>query len=471
MVLAKLALATALLAWFLWKARTNRLFLLGIPFLMVMGESVFFDRMRPFWTPGRLDPQTHIMVWLVVVWVAIMWGGRRSGRLRTGPFGPGRLLPEEIPLLLIALLIVAHALLAGAGTGDLAEAVFSTSDLAYLLVGYLLVRGIACQFSRSEVVSFLAAVVVTNTVAAGLYVIHQGLGVSIYTGGEYFTTVFRGVEITRTFHFAPQFTLLALGFVLARSRWTAAWLLVLAITTLAVLVSYTRTLLIAVIVAFLIALVVRELRRPSTSRFIQRALVILVGAFVLLAVFAVFLPAQSHFVSLRLTEFVSAGGVGDVGNWQVRQEKYDMANQIVLKTDPFLGMGFPLPGSNPVDSQVYRLSADMTWIPILYHLGYVGLALFGLALLGFGLRALTLTLGSDDTRRYLGLTYLITIVLTTLVGFTAWTFMEPRVAPLGLWFLAFVAAEALRPSSEAVRDGSPAPEARAAEVRDQVAAP
>jgi len=452
MVLAKLALATALLAWFVWKARGNRLFLLGIPILMVMGESVFFNRMRPFWTPGRFEPQTHIMGWLVVVWLIIMWEGRRSGRLRAGPFGPGRLLPEEVPLLLLAVLILAQALVAGAGSGDLADGVLSAADLGYLLIGYLLVRGIACQFSRAQVISFLGTVVIVNTIAAALYVVHQGLGVSIYTGGEYFTTVFRGVEITRTFHFAPQFTLLALGFVLAQSRWTAGWLVILAITVLSVLVSYTRTLLIAVVVAFLVALVVRELRRPSASRFIRRTLVIVVSALVLLAGFAVFLPAQSRFVTQRLTEFASAGRVSDVGNWQVRERKYGTVNEIVLKTDPLLGMGFPAPGSNPVDSQVYRLSADMTWIPILYHVGYVGLALFALVLAGFGLRALMLTLGGDDARRYLGLVYLIVIVLTTLVGFTAWTFMEPRVAPLGLWFLAFVAAEALGPSSEATED-------------------
>ncbi len=456
MTLAKLGLATALLLWFLWKARKNRLCLLGIPVLMVMGESVFFTLMRPFWTPGRFTSQAHIMMWLVVVWVIIMLGARRSGRLRTGWFGPGRILTEEILLLLIFGLIAVQALVAGAASGDLASAVFSAADLAYLFIGYVLVRGIACQFPRDQIIDFLGAVVIANTIAAALYVVHQGLGVAIYTGGEYFTTVFQGVEITRTFHFAPQFTLLALGFVLARSRWTAGWLAVLAITTLSVLVSYTRTLLIAVIVAVIISVVVRELKLPDAGRLIRRTLVIAGCAGVIVVGFSIALPAKSEFTVSRLTEFASAGGVSDINNWRVRQQKYDTVNQIVLKTDPLLGMGFPAPGSNPVDSQVYRLSADMTWIPILYHIGYVGLALFGLALLGFGLRALLLTLGRGDERRYLGLTYLITIGLTVLVGFTAWTFMEPRVAPLGLWALAFVAGEALRPERE-VTAGDAAP--------------
>ena len=346
--------------------------------------------------------------------------------------------------------------------GDFADAVFSASGLAYLVVGYLLLRGIACRFSRSEIVEFLGAVVIANTIAAALYVIHQGLGVSIYTGGEYFTTVFKGVTITRTFHFAPQFTLLTLGFVLARSRWTAGWLLVLAITVLSVLVSYTRTLLIAVAVAFVISLVVRELRQPSAARLIRRTLVIAVSIFVLVVGFAAVLPAQSHYVAARLTEFAGAGRVSDIGNWQVRASEYRAVEAVVLKSDPVFGMGFPTPGSNPVDARVYLYSSDMAWIPILYYTGFAGLALFGLLLFGYALRSVRLAVSLDEGRRYLGLTYLLAICLTALTGFTSWTFMEPRIAPMGLWVLAFVAAEALRPEAQGalVEEAQPSDEVR-----------
>jgi O-antigen ligase len=445
---AKLALATALLVWFLWRSRRNRLFLLGIPVLMVMGESVFFDGMRPFWTPGRFSPQDHIMGWLFVVWVVIMFGQlKRQGRVAV--FGPGRLLPEEIPLLAVAVLVAAQAVVASRPSGDIGIGIGAGADLIYLVAGYVLVRGIVCQFTRGQVIEFLGAVVITNTIAAAMYVVHQGLGIKIYSGAEYFTTQFQSAEITRTFHFAPMFTLLALAFVLAKSRWTPGWLLVLAVTVLSVLVSYTRTLLIAVVAAVVIAVIVRELRNPSSGRFVRRATVVVGSVVAISVIFAVALPAQSEYTVSRLAEFTSARGLSDIGNWRIRQHKYDAVNQVVVKNDPVFGMGFPPPGSNPVDSQVYRLSADMTWIPILYHTGYVGLALFGLTLLAFGLRALKLTLGGDEAKRYLGLTYLITICLTALVGFTAWTFMQPQIAPMGLWFLGFVAGEALAPATGA----------------------
>ena len=453
---AKLAVASALLLWFLWRARENRLFLLGIPVLMVMGEAVFFDRMRPFWTPGRFLPETHIMGWLFVVWVLVMIG-RVKGRTQAGPLGPGRLLPEEVPLLLIAALVVVHVVIAALPTVDIGTGVAAGMDMIYLLLGYLLVRGIVSQFSRHQVVQFLTAVVLTNTLAATLYVVHQGLGVKIYTGGEYFTTEFAGAEITRTFHFAPMFSLLALGFVLARPKWTPGWLLVLAITVLSILVSYTRTLVIAVVVAVVIAIVVHEFKSPSSRRFLRRAAVILASVIFIGGGFALVLPARAEYALSRLTELTSAGSVSEVGNWQVRVYKYDTMNRVVLKNDPFLGMGFPAPGSNPVDAQIYRLSADMTWIPIVYHVGYFGLALFAFALFAFAVRSLRLTLSADEVRRYLGLTYLITIALTVLVAFTAWTFMQPQIAPMGLWFLAFVAAEALAPAAESVAEASSEP--------------
>ena len=48
-----------------------------------------------------------------------------------------------------------------------------------------------------------------------------------------------------------------------------------------------------------------------------------------------------------------------------------------------------------------------------------------------------------------GLTYLIAIVLIALVqAFIAWVFMQPQIAPMGLWILALVAGEALRPAEE-----------------------
>jgi hypothetical protein len=74
----------------------------------------------------------------------------------------------------------------------------------------------------------------------------------------------------------------------------------------------------------------------------------------------------------------------------------------------------------------------------------ISVALFAVLLAAFMWRALMLSLRPPEERRELALAYLITIALTAIMSFQQWTFMEPRIYPMGLWILAFVAAEALR---------------------------
>ena len=133
----RLALPAALVLWFIWKARGNGLFLLGIPVLMVMRGSVFFEKMKPFWTPGRLDPVTLIMIWLVLVWIVSILRRSRLDGSPVGVFGSGGILPEELPLVGIGSLVVVHTIGAFAVSGDLANAVSFASETSYLLLGYL----------------------------------------------------------------------------------------------------------------------------------------------------------------------------------------------------------------------------------------------------------------------------------------------------------------------------------------------
>ena len=54
----RVVLPTALLLYFLWRSMQQRVFLLGLPFLMDMYYSVFFERLRPFWVPAVVERQT-----------------------------------------------------------------------------------------------------------------------------------------------------------------------------------------------------------------------------------------------------------------------------------------------------------------------------------------------------------------------------------------------------------------------------
>lgn len=449
MGLLRLAIPAALLLWFLWKARRNALFLLGIPVLMVMRGSVFFENMTPFWKPGRLDPVTLLMIWLVVVWVVTVARRSRSDDAPVTLLGAGRILPEELPLVGIAVLIGVHTAAAFASSGDLATAATQAAGVFYLVLGYVLVRGIASRATRAETAEFLSAVVIANTVACGLFVLHQGLHLPIYLGEANITYRAGGQFITRATTFSPVLNLLAIGFVLAKRRWTPGWMVVLAITLLAILVSLTRTLLLAAVLGLVIAIVARELRRPDFNRFARRIGAIVAASLIVVVGFSRLAPAYWSYLLKRLSEFSAAGGQADqVQNWEVRAVHWDAVVRVVSRIDLLAGAGFARPGWVTVNPDYYNWTSDMTWVPIIYMLGIAGLVLFGLLLAGFMARALSLSLRPPELRRELCLAYFITLALTVVMGFQMWTFMQPTDYPMGLWIFALIAVEALRPAEE-----------------------
>lgn len=226
----------ALLAVFLVCAFRWRIFLLGIPFLMFMGESVFFDTMKVFSIPGRLERPVLLLLWLLAVW-ALATGRLSQGHAgvnRQGPSAERRLPLEDLLILAFGALVIGHIAVGAVRTGDFAGAAGKGLGMLSVVVGYFLIRDIVAHASRREVVAFLGAVVLSNAIATALFIMHQGLQAGIYTGAANATTVFGGQVITRAFTFAPPFVLLTTAFVLARRRWTLGWGLVLLVTLVGV---------------------------------------------------------------------------------------------------------------------------------------------------------------------------------------------------------------------------------------------
>ncbi len=370
------------------------------------------------------------------------------GRQRRSPCsGPGRILPEELPLVGIAVLIGVHTAAAFASSGDLATAATQAAGVFYLVLGYVLVRGIASRATRAETEEFLAAVVIANTVACGLFVLHQGLHLPIYLGEANITYRAGGQFITRATTFSPVLNLLALGFVLAKRRWTPGWMVVLAITLLAILVSLTRTLLLAAVLGLVIAIVARELTRPDFNRFARRIGAIFAASLIVVVGFSRLAPAYWSYLLKRLTSSAPAGG-------RPRCRTGRCARSIGTRwSESWPGSTsrrrrFRAARLGPVNPDYYNWTSDMTWVPIIYMLGIAGLVLFGLLLAGFMARSLSSLLRPPELRRELWLAYFITLALTVVMGFQMWTFMQPTDYPMGLWIFALIAVEALRPAEE-----------------------
>ena len=452
MNLATTLLSVLLLLYFLWRSLRQRIFLLGLPFLMDMYYSVFFDRLKIFWLPHQWQPADHMMFWLFATWIIyfdLLLPKRRRSMRERRLFGPGLSPPEEIVLVGLAAYMAIKVGTTALHYMDLGTAIGEARIPLYVFAGYFLLRGIVTNAGRKETVDLLAAVVVANTIAAGFYVLHQGLHMYIYSGlVEHTYIIVNGEVLTRSFYFMPQYLPLAIAFCAAKRKWSILWLGVLVVTLAAIWVSYTRALLLVAIAEIVVILAVRLLKQrdawPAAKRVLQIAL--LVGVFVGAAV--ALLPTQSAYLFSRIQETQSGGSALKDNNLQYRLLWWRTTNEWV-GNDRLLGVGFPSAAQDGRTTRVSQMAADIVWVPTIWNLGLIGVAGLGLLFAVFAWRATSLSLASDGDAAFLSTVLLGVIVGVFLLGFVEWTVFDPWHTPMALSFLALLTAERCRQRVEA----------------------
>lgn len=445
------ALAMAVLAYFVWKALSMRVFLLGLPFLMYMGESMFFDRVKIFWMPQRLGASTMIMFWLVVVWVISMdlllpAGERRSARRL---FGPSLRLPEEVVLAAFSGTIVLAVIVSVVRFGDAFGVLGQAGGWLYLPLGYLLVRGIVAMAPTSDVIRLLHALVVVNAGAAVLYIANQALHLPIYdVGSASGISVFQGLAIVRGFAYYPQLLLLTLAVLFAKPRWS--WLdpLILVVNVVAIWLSYTRSWLFVALLVLGVVLFARLLKAQQTRLALRRLGGIALLVIVVAAALLLLLPVQSGYFVSRLSATQGPGGIGSESSFAARASFLTATYRHTSDTDALLGVGFPAAGQDSRLGAIERWSADMLWVSLVYRLGLVGVALFAALSFAYLGRAVVTFLRFSGDVEYLGLVWLGVIAGTMMGTFVSWSVANPNRLPLGLWPFAFLAALPLLPRKD-----------------------
>jgi hypothetical protein len=454
MSLLRYALPALLLLYFLRRSLRQRVFLLGIPFLMFMSFSVFFDKLKPFWVPGRLSPADHLMLWLVITWV-LYFDLLLPKRLRTlrerQLFGPRLSWPEEALLVGLAGYVVVQIVVTALQYKSLGSALFEAEPFLYLMVGYCLLRGICCRAGREETLDFIAAIVVVNTIASGLFVLHQGLHKPIYIATEYQSFVFMGQRLTRSFYFMPQFLPLAIAYCVAKRKWGVFWTGCLVVTLAAVWVSYTRSWLFIGALEIAAVLGARFLKAREVGPAIRRVLQILaVAALFGVLVFAL-LPTQSAYLLSRIRSTTSSGSAVHDTDLQNRVTKIETTYQWIGSDGRLQGAGFASAAQDPRVTEIEAMASDIVWVPLLYRLGLLGVVGFACLFIVAGWRATSLSLSVGGDAEFLSVVLLGTIVGLFLQGFVSWTILDPARTPMALWFLALLTAERSRRQAEAAQ--------------------
>jgi hypothetical protein len=458
--LVRYAVPFLLLLYFLARSTQQRIFLLGIPFLMYMGNSVFFENAKIFWVPARLTPSDLVMVWLVFTWVVyfdlLLPPSHRPSRERPRVFGPALSSPEEFIVLGIILLAALQVGLTTIRYGGLGASLTELKGFLYLFAGYFLLRGMLCRASRKDTLDFVRSLVLVNTLAAVLFIAHQGLHLSVYVATEYQTLTFMGQRITRSFYFMPQLLALAIAYVFARRSWNVLWLGVVLITLAALWVSYTRSLLVIAVAELAVVLGVRLFKARQAS-FVIRRVVTLAAILLVFGVVAYsVLPVQSQYFLSRIGMATSSGSVTGDPNLQNRIDKIKLISTWIGTDGRYVGAGFTSASQDPNVSNVKLMSSDLVWVPVLYRFGLLGVALVALLYATMAWRAARMSLTGDDDAEFLALILLGVVVGTFLEGFVSWTFLNPARYPLGFWLFALVAAEATRRRAETAEAPAPA---------------
>jgi hypothetical protein len=451
----RLVLPSVLLLYFLWRSLRQRVFLLGLPFLMDMYNSIFFESLRPFWVPGKWLPADHMMLWLLVTWIIyfdLLLPRRRRAVRERRLFGPRPSAPEEIVLLGFAAYMLFKVGTTAVHYMDLGSAISEARTPLYVFAGYFMLRGILAHAGRKETVDLLAAIVVVNTIAAGLYVLHQGLHIYIYSGlVEFQYVVFNGEVLTRSFYFMPQYLPLAVAFCAAKRKWSLLWIGVLAVTLAAIWVSYTRALVLVAIVEIVVILTVRLLKQreawPAAKRVVQ--IVVVLGVFVGAAV--MLLPTQSTYLFSRIAETRSSGSALEDNNLQVRLGWWRTTYDWVGGDNRLLGAGFPSSAQDVRVTEVEIMAPDLVWVPTVWNLGLLGVAALAGLFIAFAWRATSMSLASEGDAALLSTVLLGVIVGVFLLGFVEWTIFDPWHTPMALSFFALLAVERCRQRAESRR--------------------
>jgi hypothetical protein len=445
-------LPAALAVYCIYQAVKRPIFLLGIPFLQVMRESIFFGTMEPFWVPGRFGTNGPVLIWVALAWAWSAFRSKTASPL-SAPLRrsrPGRVFPEEYLLAALAALALGKLYWAAVGPADTSTLLGQFAPWALLIVGYWFVRE-AVRCSRSEdVAALLLFVAVATGIASVLFILHQALRVPIYHVPEYLLFTFRGQVLSRTYLIMSPFLLLALIVGLARRSWSVGTIVLIFVSLVAVVVSYTRNLILAAAAVILVVLAARLLKERRAGGFLRRLSTI--GAVVALTVIVllVALPTPTGYFLSRMGSLTGASTVAQDQNLLVRQSDLRTVTSTLWESDQAV-VGAPFGVADDMSRQVAIWIPDSTWVGVEYWTGFLGVAIVAGMFLLYGMRAWRLFMRSHGTTEFLGLAFLAAVVATFINSLTGWSVLDSFTYPMGFWLFAFIAGEATKTDASATR--------------------
>ena len=434
--------------YFLYRSIREPVFFLGIPFLMYLRTSIFFEQVMLFRIPFRSyysieqNPDILLIVWLIIFWIIF--------RIRSENSNQQSMIQQKIykakNINILDYIIISLVFITLIGFFLVLREYYIVENvydkfivLMSLFIGYFIIKDIASRTKVNVLCDFFYAIVIVNSIASGLYFIHQGLHIPLYAGKEYATTIFEGVTITRTFWFIPPLWSFSIVFLIVfkRGRSLIFWGL-LTVNLLAIYISYNRSTLLANGLLILLYFLFIGYKQKDYFKVIRNFLIMAVVGVTFFIVLSNFLPASTNYFISRFKELEERPVDKHSNNLVYRFSKTEGVINKMNSEKILFGYGSVTETQTPFIRIVDNATADMGWAEIVFRWGFLGLSLFVLLYLSSMVKAFFLFLKSNGDVSNLALVLLLVIISQVIEGFTSFSIMSPNRFAFGLWYFAIL---------------------------------
>lgn len=445
----------ALIMFLMYKALKEPIFFLGVPFLMFIGSSIFIENVGILYKPNGIGADMSLLIWLLIFWTI------STNRIFLGnSLEKNKNLKRSFNILdffVMSLLILSiFGLLNISRIYSLDRYIFiQFFVLCGLSIGYFVIKDIVLTTDLVSLRNFLRILLLINTVGAVLYVLHQGLHITIYQGEEYLEETFNGQSITRTFWFMPVLLPFSIAYlVVFENKKSAFFISVLVINLLAVFITYTRSILMNVILIAVLYFIFTGIKSKQILPVIKNFAVMGILALVFFFAVKTFLPVNASYFLSRFD--------------QIKDEPQDKeSNSLLLRIDNtqniinnidvdkiFLGSGPITESESYLVKTVKAVTADLVWTGVFFRWGILGF-IFLLMLHVFAIyKSWKLYLNTEGLLSQLALLSLLIIISQIIEGFAGYTFMKPNTFALGFWYFGMLSALIIYPDKQNINQKS-----------------
>jgi len=435
--------------YFLYRTLKEPLFIMGIPFLLFMGPSIFIEKAVLFVIPFRYfyyiarNADLLLVAYLLICWVIFKFRNIAYAEKNLSVIYSDNYL-NIFDYLIIFLLIITIF-----GFGIVLNEYYMFNGvydkfvtLLALFAGFFIIKDVVFNTKPEVLKDFLFSLVIVTTIASAMYFLHQGLRIPIYAAyKEYQTSIVDGETISRTFWFMPNLLFFSISYLLVlRESKSFINIIMLLINILAVYISYTRTSLIIVVLLIVGYYLLTGFKNKNFAKSVRNLFIVTIASISLFFIVSSFLPASTQYFISRFKDLKESPADRYSNNLVFRFYKTGV---VINKMEPvkvLFGYGPVTESQVPFVNFLNRATADMAWAEIVFRWGYTGLILFFLLFIISIIKAFFLFVRTEGILSHLALILLLLIFSQTIESFTQFTIMYPNKFALSLWYFGILSA-------------------------------